>query len=194
MKTVRLLGLLFLVACVGSGCAPVAHVEKDDTVNFGQYKTFAWTESQVNDSVQIKKVSDLAEKNIKEAVASEVAKHGWQENRQSPDVLLAYDILVEKSVRDQANPMFTRPFTRYMFNPYTGRWFGLFYPSQFIGFNNWSQEVREGTITITIADAKTEQTVLQGWATDEMVSRNLTNKEIQSSVRSIFRKFDLVQR
>lgn len=194
MKIVKLLGLLILAAFVGSGCAAVAHIETDETVNFNQYKTFAWTQSQVQDSVQQRKVSDLTERVIKETVAAELSKHGWVENSQKPNVLLAYDVLVEKSVRDQANPMFSRPFTRYMFNPYSGRWFGLHYPSQFLGYNNWTQEVREGTVTISMADVKTEKTIFQGWATDDMVSRNMTKKEIQSSVRSIFRKFDMATR
>ncbi|OLY93231.1 protein of unknown function [Cnuella takakiae] len=194
MKTVKLLGLLFLAAFVVSGCAAVAHIETDETVNFSQYKTYAWTESQVQDSVQKRKVSDLTERIIKDAVQVELEKQGWVESKQKPDVLLAYDVLVEKSIRDQSNPMFSRPFTRYMFNPYSGRWFGLHYPSQFLGYNNFSQEVREGTVTISMADARTEKTVFQGWATDEMSGRNLTKKDIQSTVRSIFRKFDTVKR
>ncbi|WP_315817710.1 DUF4136 domain-containing protein [Paraflavitalea speifideaquila] len=52
--------------------------------------------------------------------------------------------------------------------------------------------VREGTLTVTMVDAKTDHTVWQGWTTDEVNSRNLTQKEIQSSVKAIFRKFDVV--
>lgn len=194
MKTVKLLGFLFLAAFVVSGCAAVAHVEKDDTVNFSQYKTFAWTQSSVKDSVQQSKISDLTERIIKEAVTNELQKQGWRESNNNPDVLLAYDVLVENTVRDQNNPMYSRPFTRYLYNPYTGRWFGLYYPAQFMGYYNYREQVREGTVAITMADARTEKTIWQGWTTSEMASRNLTRKEILSSVKSIFRKFDVANR
>jgi hypothetical protein len=53
--------------------------------------------------------------------------------------------------------------------------------------------VREGTVTITMLDAKTDKTIWQGWTTDQVNSKNLTGKEIQNSVKSIFRKFDVAK-
>ena len=52
---------------------------------------------------------------------------------------------------------------------------------------------REGTVTITMIDAKTDKTVWQGWTTDEVNSKNLTTKEIQIAVSSIFKKFDIAK-
>jgi hypothetical protein len=194
MKTVKLLGILFLAAFVVSGCAAVAHVEKDDTVNFSKYKTFAWTETSDTDSANQKATSDLTERNIKAAVAAELEKQGWRESKTKPDVLLGYDVLVEKNLRDNSSAMYSRPYTRYLFNPYTRRWIGVYYPSQFMGYDNYAYEVREGTVTITMVDAATEKTVWQGWTTSEINSRNLTRKEIEASVKSIFRKFDVAKR
>jgi hypothetical protein len=45
-----------------------------------------------------------------------------------------------------------------------------------------------------MVDAKTSKTVWQGWTTDEVNSRNLTSKEIESSVKNIFRKFDIASK
>jgi hypothetical protein len=45
-----------------------------------------------------------------------------------------------------------------------------------------------------MTDAKTDKMVWQGWTTDELRSRNLTSKEIQTSVKSIFRKFDVAKK
>jgi hypothetical protein len=194
MKTVKLLGLLLLAAFVVSGCAAVAHVEKDETVNFSRYKTFAWTQSALKDSVSQARVSDLTERALKEAVAAELEKEGWRETKATPDVLLAYDIVVEKTLRDENNPLYTRPFTRTMFNPYTRRWFNVFYPSQFMGYQASASEVREGTVTITMADAATEKTIWQGWTTNQVSSRNISSKEIRSGVKNIFRKWDVAQR
>lgn len=54
-------------------------------------------------------------------------------------------------------------------------------------------KIREGTITISMIDTRTDKTVWQGWTTDEVNSRNLTSKEIQNSVKSIFKKFDIAK-
>ena len=42
-------------------------------------------------------------------------------------------------------------------------------------------------------DAKAERTVWQGWSTGELKGRHLTSKEIQNTVKSIFRKFDIAK-
>jgi hypothetical protein len=177
-----------------AGCASVAHVEKDDNVNLANYHSYAWAEAKgdKNDSAKTK-VSDLTERTIKKAVNAELAKAGWKESKR-PDVLLTYDVLVEKGVKEDNSPVYSQPFTRWYFNPYTRRYIPVYYPSQFMGYEGDQRQVKEGTITISLIDAKTDKTVWQGWTTDEVNSRNLTSKEIQSAVKSIFRKFDLASR
>ncbi len=103
-------------------------------------------------------------------------------------------MLVENAVKESSNPVYSRSQTRYYYNRYTRRWSGIYYPSQFVGYDSDQYQTREGTVTITMVDAKTDKVIWQGWTTNEVNSKNLTSKEIQSSIRSIFRKFDVVQR
>ena len=188
MKRLRLLGVVLLAGLLITGCASVAHIEKDENVNFSQYNTFAWVDTKEKGN------SNLTEQNIRKAVNAELAKEGWREVKNRPDVLLSYDVLVEKSVKQNNNPVYSQPFTRTYFNPYTRRWGYIYYPSQFVGYNNQPYEVREGTVTVTMIDAKTDKVIWQDWTTDEVNSRNLTGKEIQNSIRSIFRKFDVAKK
>lgn len=193
MKKVTFFGLILLMGLFFTGCASVAHIEKDETVNFGNYRTFAWVETSEAKEEKDKKFSDLTEQNLKKYVNSELTKQGWREVKNKPDVLLSYDVLVEKNLKEQTNPVYTQPYTRFFFNPYTRRWGRIFYPSQFLGYDNESYEVREGTITISMIDAKAERTVWQGWSTGELKGRHPTSKEIQNTVKSIFRKFDIAK-
>jgi hypothetical protein len=62
-----------------------------------------------------------------------------------------------------------------------------------MGYDSYAVDTREGTITISMIDAKTEKTVWQGWSTDEVDSRKMSAKEIQNSVKAIFRKFDVAK-
>lgn len=182
---------VFLLA----GCASTAHFEKDDTADFRSYKTFAWLDKDGEGSNDRNRSNDLTEQRIRDAVSAEMQKTaGWREVKHRPDVLLSYDVLVERATRESNNPVYSRPYSRVIFNPYTRRYTTIYYPSQFIGYERDQRAIREGTVTITMIDAKTDKTIWQGWTTEEVNSRNLTNKEIQYAVRSIFKKFDVAKK
>jgi Domain of unknown function (DUF4136) len=184
---------LVLPVLLAIGCAAPAHIEKDENADFTQYKTFAWVNSQSKDKKEDKgRKNDLMDKHVQQSVNHELQKQGWKEDKNKADVLISYDVLVERSTRESTNPVYSRPYSRLFYNPYLRRYGTIYYPSTFLGYDDNSVSVREGTLTITMVDAKTDQTVWQGWTTDEVSSRNLTQKEIQSNVKSIFRKFDVV--
>ena len=189
MKRIKQFLIIAFAGLLLTSCASVAYIEKDDTVNFSAYKTYAWVDTKEDDEQG--NASSLTEQNVRKAVDAELAKEGWKKVTNRPDVLLSYDVLVEKATRQSNNPVYSRPFTRTFFNPYVGRWGYIYYPSYFMGYDRQRYEVREGTVTISMIDADTNKTVWQGWTTEEMDSRNLTSKEIQASVKSIFRKFDV---
>jgi hypothetical protein len=178
------IAFVFLLA----SCAPTAHIEKDDATDFSSYKTFAWIEKEKNAK------NDITEQKVRDAVSAELEKTaGWKENKRNPDVLLSYDVLVERSVKQQSDAVYSRPFTRTFYNPYSRRLLNVYYPSRFVGYDSYDVPTREGTVTVTITDASTEKTVWQGWTTDEIDSRRMTTKEIQNSVKAIFRKFDVAK-
>ena len=184
------MAIVFLLA----SCASTAHIEKDDNTDFSKYRTFSWVEKEGQDKNDRKKNNDLAEQKIRDAVSKELEKTaGWRESKNNPDVLLSYDVLVERSVKQESDPVYSRSLTRTFYNPYSRRFYNVFYPSRFMGYDNYDVNTREGTVTISMIDADTGKTVWQGWATDEVNNRNMTSKEIQSSVRAIFRKFDIAK-
>lgn len=172
-----------------TGCSTTAHVEKDNTVNFTKYKTYSWV-SEKEKSLKDRNSNNLVDAHVRSAVAKELKKNGWVETKAKPEVLLDYNIMVENSVKELDNPVYTRPFTRYYYNPYTRRISGLYYPSQMMGYERSEIPYKEGTITIHMIDNSSNKLIWQGWTTDEVNSRNLTGKEITSSVKSILKKFN----
>ena len=183
------LAFVFLLA----SCAPTAHIEKDDNADFRHYKTFSWIDKDGKGQDDRNKNNDLTEQKVRVAVNKELGKEGWRETKHNPDILLSYDVLVERSMKEQSDARYSMPYTRTFYNPYSRRFFNVYYPSQFMGYENHEINTREGTITVSMIDAKTEKTVWQGWATDEIDSRHMTSKEIQNSVKAIFRKFDIAK-
>jgi hypothetical protein len=193
-KNLKLWSVYSIFVFLLASCSSTAHIEKDDNADFSRYKTFAWVDKYGEGRLDQNKNNDLTELKIREAVNKELEKSaGWKEVRNRPDVLLTYDVLVEKGIKENNNPVYSRPYSRMLYNPYTRRYTTVYYPSQFMGYERDERSIREGTITISMIDAKTDKTVWQGWTTDEVNSKNLTSKEIQNSVRSIFKKFDLAK-
>jgi hypothetical protein len=184
------LAFVFLLA----SCASTAHIEKDDNTDFTKYKTFAWMDKDGAGKHDRSKSNDLIEQKTREAVSKELEKSaGWKESKSHPDLLLSYDVLVERSVQQKSDPVYSNPFTRTFYNPYSRRLINVYYPSQFMGYDNYNVPVKEGTVTITMIDAMTDKTVWQGWSTGEINNRNISSKEIQNSVKAIFRKFDIAK-
>jgi hypothetical protein len=181
---------VFLLA----SCASTAHIEKDDTADFSQYKTFAWIDKDGEGKNDKDRKNDLTEERIRQAVNAELEKSsGWRESKNRPDVMLSYDVLVERGTKETSSPVYSRPFSRLVYNPYTRRYATIYYPSQFVGYDRDERSVKEGTVTISMIDTKTDKVVWQGWTTDEVNNRNLTSKEIQAAVKSIFKKFDIAK-
>ena len=184
-----LLGLSAMFVIVLAGCGPTAHIETSNNVDFNNYRSFAW----VNPKGEHKE--GLMEERIKNAITSELQRQqGWKEDNRSPDVLLSYDVLTERSSRLQSDPMYSWGGFRTFYNPYYRRFYNVYYPSMFMGYDTYEVPTREGTIAITMVDAKSEKTILQGWATDEVDGRRMSSGEVDRIVAAIFKKWESQQR
>lgn len=190
--TLKLAGLALVFSFVFAGCASTAHIEKDPSADFSRYKTYAWIDKAKDDST---KTTDILEGTVKVVVNAELQKMtGWKESATRPDLLLSYDVLVERSVRDQNDPVYSRSYTRTFYNPRAGRYFNVYYPPQFIGYDNYGVQVQEGTVTISMIDTRTDKTVWQGWTTDQIDSRRMRSKEVEAAVKTIFKNLDFAKK
>jgi hypothetical protein len=190
----RLKSFYILVLAVGAmllnSCGTSAHIEKDPAINLANYRTYSWTEKDNNITKKKSHLNDMAEQNVKSAVNAELQKHGLREVTSDPDVLLSYDLVIERSVSQQRDPVYSQPYTRTYFNPYTRRFGTIYYPSQFLGYDTYDIPVKEGTVMISMIDPKMDKTIWQGWATKQLNSNRITAEDVQKNVKSIFKKFD----
>jgi hypothetical protein len=196
MKNKRLYAGSLLVALVSLlvGCGTVAHVEKDPSVNLNNYKTFSWIDESGKNK-DGKSYNDFQEKYLKDLVTRELEKSGWQKSRNgNADALIDYDIMVENTVQERSESVYSRPRVRYFYNPYTRRVTPMYYPSQYLGQNYYDVPYKSGTITVSIVDTKSNNMIWQGWTESELASRKLSQEDIQKAVRSIFKKFDVAKR
>jgi hypothetical protein len=188
MKILGSVALVLTAAVLVSSCSSPVYVQKDESTNLAKYKTYAWVDTRANQN-DTKNVSGFAQQNIHQAVNAELAKRGWTETTGNADVLVSYDVLVERSTEQRSDPVYTQPFSRVYFNPYARRWGTIYYPSQFLGYDETTVPVREGTLTLTMMDPDSDKTVWQAWTTERLDSRRMTSDEIAKAVRKILKKF-----
>ena len=175
---------LFMLAACGS----TAHVQKDDSVDFSKIKTYAWVKAEKQKGTRPGKFNDLVDNKIRQSVDKNLQATGWREVTRNPDVLLVYDVDVQKETRNVSDPVYSQPMTRWFYNPYRRAYVPIYYPSEFLGYNNSKEIVNEGTLTLTVMNADTEKTIWQGWTTSEVNGRRMTDKEIDDNVKAIIKK------
>lgn len=186
-KLIYFLGVILLLQVI-INCSSPAYVQKDDSTNLADYKTYMWVNTSSTENEESRRATAYADISIHNAVNAELTNWGWREVTSNPDVLLSYDVFVERNTETQRDAVYSQPFTRYYYNPYSRRWSAIYYPSQFQGYQVYETPVKEGTITITMMDAKTDKSIWQGWTTERLASSTLSDTEIRKSVRNIFKQ------
>ena len=191
IKSMNWVGAVAVAAALFvTGCAGSAHIEKDKAADFGKYKTYAWVEKPETKETKNVMKNGLTETNIRNSVNTQLQKIGWKEVNASPDIMVNYELLVDKTEKEQKDPVYSPSYTRSYYNRYTGRVNTYYYPSQFSGYDTYTTTVKEGTVTITMIDNRTDKAVWQGWTTSELNSSKISGREIDQSVKTIFKKFD----
>lgn len=170
-----------------SGCSISSHTEKAPTVNFTAYKTFAWVAPEVVQKSD-RSDNDIIDNHIKNSVSRELIKKGWQEATTSPDVWLDYTIAVDRSSKRESEPVYRYPHTQYIFG--RRRIYSIWYPGALIGYRTQNVPFKTGELSINMVDAKTNKLIWQGWAKGEINASHITSKDVDSRVKSIFRKFN----
>lgn len=191
-KSISILSLAIGTLFTFASCSTTAHVEVAQGVDFNNYKTFGWA----NDN-GVKKAdradNDIVDNNIKNSISTELEEKGWKESDQQPDVLLDYNVIVQKGVKRETEPVYGYPYSGYFYSPWRRRMGYYYNPGFFSGYHTYNVPFKEGTLTVNMVDAKNNKLIWQGWATGDVTSRNVTSKEVQADVKSIFKKLNLPQ-
>ncbi|HEX7846474.1 MAG TPA: DUF4136 domain-containing protein [Chitinophagaceae bacterium] len=180
--------LIILVCLFFIFSATTAFVIKDKTVNLYNFQTYRWIQEKnaVNDPAA--RVVAEADLRMHDSIAKELNKWGWRETDNKPDVLISYDILVNKiKERGQQGP-YTETFSRPYYNECLDKWSQIFYPDQFVGYDVYDTPASKATLTITVMEANTDKKIWQGWTTERLRDKKFTEKDIQRSVTAIFKQ------
>lgn len=189
MKKIVSTAVLFPCMLILAACGRMAYVQKDDTVDFSRIRTYAWVYGTQKDSLSKKaQVNDLTDRKIRASIDRNLARNGWKAVNRNPDVWLIYDMDIQRESRTVSDPVYSMPVTRWFFSPYGRRYVPVYYPSQLMGFNDHRESFREGTLTLTVMNAKNEKTIWQGWTSSEISGKRMTDRDIENNVKAIVKK------
>jgi len=191
MKTLNYICIALIAAFAITSCATPVHVEKDDSVDLRNYKTYMWVDTRYNQNDNATRPSSYGDITVRNTANAALQAQGWTEVSDNPDILVSYDVLVQNTTTRRSDPVYTQSYTRSYYNPRLRRWGTIYYPSQFLGYNNYEVPVKEGTVSITLTDANTDRVVWQGWTMEELNYSNISQEEIAASVQNIFSKLDV---
>lgn len=189
MKDLFLGAALISVVITIYSCSTPAYVEKDTNANLADYKTYMWVEVKASENDASASATSFADVSVHNSVNEELQQRwGWREVTEDPEVLVSYDVLVERNVETQSDPVYSQPYTRLYYNRFTRRWSSIFYPSQFLGYQQYQFPVKEATITITMMDTDSDKTIWQGWTTERLNGSGITDLNVKKSIRNIFKE------
>ena len=173
-----------------TSCSVATHVETAAGVNFNNYKTFGWANINGEKKEDIAD-NDIVDNNIKNAITMQLVNKGWKETTENPDVILDYNVMVEKKVNQVSEPVYSYPYTHYYYNGWRRRRGYMYYPNDLVRYHTYNVPFKEGTLTVNMVDTKTNKLIWQGSAQGDVTSKTVTTQEMQTDVASIFKKFNL---
>ena len=162
-----------------TSCATTSHVgvtsDFDHSVNFRNYKTWAWYPQQQADveGGPAKGYESFLDKRMRTAVEAEMTRKGLTQVDQNPDVFVAYSAKVEDKQRVNNNGY--SPFGY----PYYG--YGYGYGR---GLNPIS-EYKEGTVIIDFVDAKRKELAWRGMGEAQVENQSISEQEVYRIVGSV---------
>jgi hypothetical protein len=198
MKYILLAASLALVAGLPA-CTPKVNVEQRANVNFSQYRTFDFADTEVKTSGDQNPLlrSPITQDRIKQAIASEMSKRGLRQVERNPDFLITTHTFVEKAERTVYD---TQPAAGFAY-PYAVSYRGGFLPvnyGYYYGPSYYStprtEQYREGTLVIDFIDRRTNNLVWRGSIADPIDDAGRLGSEFSKSAKDILDKFPVAEK
>lgn len=187
----RITAMLFVAALVAlPTMAQQVYVDYDKSVDFSQYKTFAW---KAPSEASLAEESPLMHERVENAIETSLKSGGLTENTQSPDLWVTYHTSSKEEVQFSTSHMGYDYGPGWGWDPYWDGYGGI---GTGMGSSTTTAHTYErGTLIIDIWDAKTNKAIFRGAA--EAVVKSKPEKEakqIEKAIEKIGKKFDSMYR
>ncbi len=200
MKTILLSAALAGLAALPA-CTPRVNVEQTANVNYGQYRTYDWADTDVKTSGDKNPLlkDPIAQDDIRQAIDQQLAARGIRRVDADPSFYVSTHFYVEKDERQVLNaPVGPGPYAYPYQVGYRGRFlpvnYGSWYsPGYYQGYQGTHTEhYREGTLVVDFIDAKTNNLFWRGSLADPVNNPAQLGTEFSTAAKQILAKFPAV--
>ncbi|MDB5272274.1 MAG: hypothetical protein JWO58_641 [Chitinophagaceae bacterium] len=212
VPSVLLLLFIAAVSALLTSCAATSvSSDYNRSLDFRQYKTFAWlpkTHDPKNDS---QFDNQIVETNIKNLASGELKSRGYSVDVDQPDLLIDFYVEVANKVDHVTTPVYNYAYNYNNYNNngynnnYNRPYNNNIYSNNNSYYNNNSylssgtpvitnyvtQDVpyEQGTLTILIIDRKTNDLLWKGWSVGVVTDESSFEYELPSDIRRLFKQF-----
>lgn len=166
------------------GCTTVStYSEKDNSVSFGNYKTFAWLpidQKDMRENIRLRNQTMV----IHESVEKELEKRGLAPDTTAPDILLRFTLKTITRTEFVNQPVYTYP-AGYGWWGRGHYWYGPGY----VVYNRYPVKVRDGSLVIDVIERESGNVIWRGWSTEELNNSKAFSKNIPEMIKNIFDRY-----
>lgn len=192
MKTIKFISVIATVILFLTSCSVYKIAsDKDSTIDFSKYKTFAWYAKNPQSFKNSQFDNQIIESNIKNYVSAELKKRGMTVNVDNPDVLLDYSLMIENKTEQAQNPIYSHPYNYGYYNPYRPMANQYIYSSTIIGYKTTNVPYKEGTLTISMVDKSNNRVVWRGWSEGTLTDAQSYESDLHNDIHKILKKYPL---
>ncbi|MFD2516307.1 DUF4136 domain-containing protein [Salinimicrobium flavum] len=179
----------FLLSILLTGCGPKVDSDKKTARSMSSFSSYAFLPNQ--DTIMTTRYNNAY---VNEIIIDEVNENmqdkDYRLDRNQPDLLVYYHLMMDEDIAANANPVYTnyryyRP--GYYVGPYYRNYaYNNYYTVPRITGSNIEQvPYKEGTLVIDLIDRRTNEIVWRGMASDVITPNNL-EEELRTYVNAIF--------
>lgn len=165
----------------------------DRSVDFGQYKTYAFTKPEVNVKNPVYS-SPLLMERIQGNLARELGERGLTQQTTKPDLLVKVHTYTEDKTRNVVNGPAYGPFFPYRwgFFPYRFGYWPMWGGGFYGGWNNQAsrqENYTQGTLLVDMLDARTKKLLWRGAIQGVVDNPNRLDRQVARGVRKIMKDY-----
>ncbi|HET9056358.1 MAG TPA: DUF4136 domain-containing protein [Chitinophagaceae bacterium] len=195
--------ILSIALIVLVGCSTTYNAVSNDydrSVDFSQYKTFAWLPDKA-DTANTPYNNEIIRNNIRNYFGQCMSDRGYMFDGESPDILMQLVITnakKERVITSYPSSYYYRPyyFGSFYYTPYPYGYYYRHYPSYGYGYSGFpgysttqKQEYVNGSITLNFIDRKNNKLVWTGTAEGDIYDASHISHDLHPAVHSILNEY-----
>ena len=199
----KLILTLYIILLFQSCAVFKTSFEIDKSVNFSNYKTFAWLVKQPV-TYENNFLYDTLDNHIKSIVSKELFNRGLQVDTANPDLILDFNLKIDQKIAERQVPQYGHPHNyekgyrhhgyKYEYqnmnpnnyNAYSQR-------EEIVGYETVGVELeKERTLSIMVIDLDSNKLVWKGCGIEIVSNLNTYEKDIKKGIPEIFKNFPIL--